>query len=58
MTVRARIRARTAHDEPIPAAERWEQATGLYEEACAEIRSRVREDELVAAWYVDREPVQ
>lgn len=54
VTVRARIRPRTGPAEPVSSEERWEQATGTYEAACAEIRDRVRDDELVLAWYVDR----
>lgn len=53
VTVRARVRARTAHDEP-PAEERWEQARGTYQAAREEILGRVAEDEFVVAWYVDR----
>lgn len=56
VTVRARIRPRTGPAEPVSNQEWWEQATGTYEAACAEIRDRVRDDELVLAWYVDRWP--
>lgn len=54
VTVWARVRARTAHDEP-PAAERWEQARGTYQAARAEILGRVADGEIVVAWYVDRD---
>lgn len=54
VTVRARIRVRRGPAEPVASEERWEQSTGTYEAACAEIRGRLRDDELVLAWYVDR----
>lgn len=55
ITVRARIRRRVNHDEPVPTEERWDEATGpSYEEAQAAIRARLAATELVLAWYVDR----
>lgn len=55
ITVRARIRRRVRHDEPIPTDERWEQETGpSYEAARDAIDRRVADGEIVLAWYVDR----
>lgn len=55
ITVRARIRRRVSHDEPVPTEERWDEETGpSYEEAQADIRARLAAAELVLAWYVDR----
>lgn len=55
VTVRARIRRRSAHDEQPPTKERWDEATAAtYAEAREVIQARVSDDELVLAWYVDR----
>jgi hypothetical protein len=55
ITVRARIRRRSAHDEPVPTEERWdEESAPTYEEARDAIRARLPPDELILAWYVDR----
>lgn len=55
ITVRARIRQRTRHDEPVSTDERWDEATASsYEDAQAVIQARVADDELVLAWYVER----
>lgn len=54
ITVKARIRRRTAHDEPL-AEERWDRETApSYEEARDAIGARLPADEIVLAWYVDR----
>ncbi|WP_188898542.1 hypothetical protein [Microlunatus endophyticus] len=55
ITVRARIRQRTRHDEPVSADERWDEVTASsYENAQTTIQARVGDGELVLAWYVDR----
>lgn len=55
VTVRARIRRRTAHDDPLPTKKRWdEEPVTSYEETRAAICSRVSTEEIVLAWYVDR----
>jgi len=55
ITVRARIRRRTGHDEPVSTDERWDEETASsYEDAKAAVQARVADDELVLAWYVDR----
>lgn len=54
ITVEARIRRRTAPDEPLP-EERWDRETaGSYEEARDAIKARLPTDEIILAWYVTR----
>lgn len=54
VVVRARVRRRTAHDEPV-SAEHWETASApAYEAARDAIRQRLPDEEFVVAWYVDR----
>lgn len=55
ITVRASIRRRVRHDEPIPAEIRWDEETAdTYETARDAIRDRIPEGELITARYVDR----
>lgn len=57
VTVRARIRRRVAHDEPIPDEVIWDEETaGTYEEARDRIQQRLDTANLVTAWFVDGRP--
>lgn len=52
VTVKARIRRRTQHDEPVSEDVDWlEETASTYEAARDAIRGRVPEDWLVLAWY-------
>jgi hypothetical protein len=56
VTVKAPIRRRTRHDEPVSEDIEWlEETAPTYEEARDAIRARVPEDWLILAWYADDE---
>lgn len=55
LTVRARIRRRTAGGGPVSTDVRWDEASAAdYEQARDAIRARLAEDEAVVYWLVDR----